>query len=95
MPATDTVLDVSGSLSLDGVSVVTGTEDVSTIAGNNSAQTLKGSYGMTDSTLGSGTVTFTEPANLTGDFFEISPTKLVVVTTTHGDPNPVIIVVGN
>ena len=92
---TITVLDVSGSLSLDGVSVVTGTEDVRTIAGNNSAQTMKGSYGITDSMLGSGTVAFTEPANLTGDFFAISPTKLVVVTTTQGDPNPVIIVVRN
>ena len=92
MPATDTALDTPGPLSLDGASVVTGTEITS---GNNSAQTVNGGYGIAEFTLGCGTVTFREPANLTGDFFAISPTKLVVVATTQDDPNPVIVVVGN
>jgi hypothetical protein len=53
------------------------------------------SDGIANCTLGSGTVTFTEPANLTGHFFAISPTKLVVVATPQGDPYPVTVVVGN
>lgn len=93
-PSIDTVLDASGSVSLDGVSVIGGTEDVSTTSGNNSAQALKGTYSITSSSLGSGAITLTQPTAVTANFFAVSPTKVLVVTTTQGDSNPVVMVLG-
>lgn len=94
-PAVDTAPDLSGSLSLDGVSAISGTEDVSSTSGNNSAQAVKGTYSITNSGQGSGTIALSNPLNLTGNFLAVSPAKLLIVTTTQGDSNPVLIVVGD
>jgi hypothetical protein len=94
-PATDSVPEFSGALSLDGASKVSGKEDQSASSGNSLGQAVMGTYAFTDSGLGSGNLTLTLPASLTGDFFAVSPSKLVAVTTTQGDSNPVIIVIGN
>ncbi|HJT69638.1 MAG TPA: hypothetical protein VJ731_05535 [Terriglobales bacterium] len=96
-PAVGAVLDVSGTVSLDGLSTVSGTEDesASSSSGNNSAQSIKGTYSITNSSLGSGTITLTEPLNITGNFLAVSATKLLVVTTTQGDSGPVVISIGN
>ncbi|HEX5424063.1 MAG TPA: putative Ig domain-containing protein [Candidatus Acidoferrales bacterium] len=94
-PSVDTVLDLSGSLSLDGVSAISGTEDDSTSSGSNSAQAVQGTYSITNSGSGSGTVVLTKPSDITGNFLAVSPTKVFVVTTTQGDSNPVVIVLGN
>ena len=50
---------------------------------------------MIGATDGSGTVTLTSPAAFTGAFYFVSPTKMVEITTTTGDANPVLIIIGN
>ncbi|MGH9688031.1 MAG: hypothetical protein ACRD5K_13165 [Candidatus Acidiferrales bacterium] len=94
-PTVDAVPDLSGSLSLDGVSAISGTEDVSSTSSNISAQAAKGTFMITNSGQGSGTIVLSTPLNLTGNFLAVSTTKLLIVTTTQGDSNPVLIVVGN
>jgi hypothetical protein len=94
-PTTDAVPDLSGSLALDGVSAISGTEDVSATSGNAPAQPVAGSYSITNSTQGSGTITFSTPTTVTGNFLAVSPTKLLIVTTTQGDSVPVLVVIGN
>jgi hypothetical protein len=97
VPSTSAVQDLSGVISLDGVSAVTGTEDQSTSSANKLGQTVTGTYALTPtgSTDGSGTYTLTSPANFDGAFFIVSPTKIVMITTTPGDVNPVLIILGN
>jgi Putative Ig domain len=91
-PSISTVPDLTGVLTFDGVSNVNGTED--TKAASN--LTVTGTYKLTStgSTDGSGTVTLTSPAAFTGAFYIVSPTKIVMVSTTSGDTNPVLIVIG-
>jgi|HubBroStandDraft_6_1064221.scaffolds.fasta_scaffold01599_6 hypothetical protein len=95
-PAASADNDLSGFLTLSDTFGVTGTQDVSTTAGNTSAQTVTGTYALTDTgaTDGSGTMTFTAPV-FTGDFFIVTPSKIVMITTTAGDENPVLIIIGH
>jgi hypothetical protein len=44
---------------------------------------------------GTGTIALTAPAALNGTFFIVSPTQFVLVTTTSGDVNPVLMVIGD
>ena len=92
-PAVSGIPDLSGVLTLDGTSVVRGTEDQDTSAGLNVA----GTYALTSTgaTDGSGTITLTSPAAFTGSFFIVSPTEAVMVSTTSGDSKPVLIVIGH
>jgi Putative Ig domain len=94
-PAVASVDDLSGSVMLDGLSSIDGAEDVSTSTASNSASAVQGSYSVTNPTLGSGTVAFTAPFKASGNFFSISPTGLLLVTTTQGDSNPVIVEIGH
>lgn len=94
-PPTSSVRDLSGIVTLDGISAVAGTQDESTATANTADENVKGTYAIADINLGSGTVTLTAPAAFTGDFFIVSPTKFVMITTTIGDTNPVLIIVGN
>jgi Putative Ig domain len=91
-PSISAVPDVSGVLTFDGVSVLSGMED--TLAA--SALSVTGTYKLTStgSTDGSGTVTLTSPAAFTGAFYIVSPTKIVMVSTTNGDTHPILIVIG-
>ena len=43
---------------------------------------------------GSGTVTLTSPAPFTGAYYMVTPLKMVMITTTTGDRNPVLVIVG-
>ncbi|HEX5426331.1 MAG TPA: putative Ig domain-containing protein [Candidatus Acidoferrales bacterium] len=92
-PAATTVTDLSGVLTFDGSSVVGGTQDTAVASG----QTVAGTYKLssTGSTDGSGTITLTSPAAFTGSFYIISPNELVVVSTTSGDSNPQLIIIGH
>ena len=91
-PSVNSVPDLSGVLTFDGVSNVSGTEDTATTSG----QTVTGTYKLTSTgaTDGSGTATLSSPAAFTGAFYIVSPTKIVMVSTTSGDTNPVMIVIG-
>jgi Putative Ig domain len=95
-PAVSADRDLSGFLSFDGISVVGGTQDQSTTS-NNSSATVTGTYVLnsTGTTDGSGTMTLSTPTGFTGYFFIVSPTKVVVITTTPLDTNPVLIIIGH
>ena len=90
-PAVSSDSDISGFLTLSDTAGVTGTQDVST-ATVNSTQSVMGTYALTNTGLtdGSGVMTLTSPV-FTGDFFIITPSKIVMITTTPGDVNPVLI----
>jgi hypothetical protein len=99
-PAVSTNRNLSGFLTFDGSvtpATVTGTQDESTTAANSSTETVTGTYALspTGATDGSGTITLTSPAAFTGAFYFVSPTKMVEITTTNGDANPVLIIIGD
>jgi putative Ig domain-containing protein len=95
-PTTNAVRDISGVLNLNGIQTVAGTQDQSTASLNTPGQTVAGSYAIvTPAAAGEGTVTFTAPAALTGAFLIVSDTQFVLVTTTPGDLDPVLIFAGN
>ena len=95
-PAVSADHDLSGFLSFDGISAVGGTQDQSTTSGNTTAAET-GTYVLspTGNTDGSGTMTLSTPAGFTGFFFIVSPTNVVMVTTTPQDTNPVLIIIGH
>jgi hypothetical protein len=95
-PAVSADRNLSGFLSFDGISVVGGTQDQSTTSSNSSA-TVTGTYVLnaTGTTDGSGTMTLSTPTGFTGYFFIVSPTNVVVITTTPLDTNPVLIIIGH
>jgi hypothetical protein len=99
-PAVSADRDFSGFLTFDGSvtpTTVTGTQDESTSAANTSAETVTGTYALsaTGATDGSGTITLTSPAAFTGAFYFVTSTKMVEITTTNGDANPVLIIIGD
>ena len=96
-PPTSAVQDFSGVIALDGTSAVAGTEDQSTSSGNIAGESVAGTYSGIDPILGSGIFTLSSPATFTGSFFIVSPTKIVLITTTQSplDAKPVLIVLGN
>jgi hypothetical protein len=95
-PAASADDDLSGFLTLSDTFGVIGTQDVSTTATNIPGQTVTGTYALTNTgaTDGSGTMTFTAPV-FTGDFFIVTPSKIVMITTTPGDENPLLIIIGH
>ncbi len=99
-PAVSGDRDLSGYLMFNGAVVpatVNGTQDESTSSANTSAETVTGTYVLssTGATDGSGTVTLTSPAAFTGAFYIVSPTKMVMLTTTTGDAHPVLVIIGH
>jgi hypothetical protein len=92
--------DFSGFLTFDGSvtpATISGVQDESTSTANTSAETVTGTYVLsaTGATDGSGTVTLTSPRAFTGAFYMVSPTKVVMITTTTGDTNPVLVIIGH
>jgi hypothetical protein len=99
-PAVNADQDFSGYLTFNGSvtpATINGVQDQSTSSANMSAETVTGTYVLTNTgvTDGSGTVTLTSPAASTGAFYIVSPTKMVMITTTHGDANPVLVIIGH
>ncbi|MGA8408094.1 MAG: putative Ig domain-containing protein [Candidatus Acidiferrales bacterium] len=99
-PAINTARDFSGFLTFDGSvtpATANGIQDESTSSANTSDETVTGTYVLspTGATDGSGTLTLTSPAPFTGAFYFVSPTKMVTITTTTGDSNPVLIIIGD
>ncbi len=98
-PAVSADRDFSGYLIFDGgvtPATVNGTQDESTSSANTSAETVTGTYVLspTGAIDGSGTVTLTSPAPFTGAYYMVTPLKMVMITTTTGDRNPVLVIVG-
>ncbi|MGB9461448.1 MAG: hypothetical protein WCA94_11220, partial [Candidatus Acidiferrum sp.] len=97
-PATTALQNYSGIVTL-ATGVVSGTEDLSTIAANSAGLSVSGTYALTTTgaTDGSGTFNLTQappPPAFNGEFFIVSPTKAVMITTTNGDTNPVLTILG-
>jgi Putative Ig domain len=92
-PAISGVPNLVGVLTFDGVSSVSGTEDLSASSG----VTVSGTYQLTSTgaTDGSGTMTLTSPAAFNGSFYIVSPSEVMMVSTTPGDTTPVVIVIGH
>jgi hypothetical protein len=90
-PVINSARDISGFFSFDGTQSLTGTQDQSSSSANSPAQTVTGTYAMVSTSTGLGTISLTSPAALTGAFFSVTPTQFVLVTTTSGDANPVLI----
>jgi len=98
-----TTPNLSGVIALGSTSTtagdVAGIEDLSTTSGNSPGALTQGTYALTatGTTDGSGTMNFTQttPPPFTGSFFIVSPSKAVLVTTTSGDANPVLIIIGD
>ncbi len=103
-PSASTTPNLSGVIGLANsnttTGVVAGIEDLSTTGGNSSGLTTTGTYALTASgqTDGSGTLSLTQtppPPVSNGSFFIVSPTKAVMITTTSGDTNPVLTIIGD
>jgi hypothetical protein len=104
-PSTSAVQDFSGVVTLANTNStsggITGTQDTSTSSANTAGQTVTGTYTGLVAATGAGTTSLTAPATFDGSFFMVAPTvamvsttKIVMVTTTPGDKNPVVIVLG-
>jgi hypothetical protein len=97
-PATSPVSDLSGVVTLAETTTTTGTiagtEDVSTSVANTSGTADSGTFALsaTGTTDGSGTFTLTTPGAFTASFFIVSPTNIVMVSTTNGDANPILLI---
>jgi len=94
-PPSAAARNLSGVLTLDGVSAITGTQDESTTATNTPNEAVVGTYSLFDTANGTGSLTLTSPAAFSGAFVIVSPTKFVFLTTTTGDTNPSVIVAGH
>ena len=98
-PATSSVTQISGSVTLANTSstagTTAGTQDQSASGGNSSAQVVTGTYAGLSSTAGSGTLALTAPTVFTGQFLVVSPAKILVLSTTPSDANPVLMFLGN
>jgi Putative Ig domain len=98
-PATSAVTDLSGTMTLANTTTtsgtVSGTQDQSSSGGNTAAQALMGSYTGLNLATGSGILTLTAPTAFSGDFVVVSPTKIILMSTTTGDTDPVMIFLGD
>jgi hypothetical protein len=99
-PAVSADRNFSGYLTFDGSvspATIVGVQDESTAAANTAAEAVAGTYVLsnTGATDGSGTVTLTSPAPISGAFYIVSPTKMVMITTTTADTNPVLVIIGH
>ncbi len=103
-PSTTAVQNYSGWATLTSTGATTGTiagtEDLSTTSANSPNLAVSGAFALTSTgqTDGSGALSLTQtppPPMFDGAFFIISPTKAVMITTTPGDTNPVLTILGD
>jgi hypothetical protein len=99
LPSTSATPNLSGAVALLNSNATTGAvaglQDLDVT--NGQGLTESGTYALTSSgsTDGSATMTLTQPSAFNGSFFIVSPTKAVMITTTSGDTNPVLIILGD
>jgi hypothetical protein len=100
-PNTPATSDFSGVATLASTGATTDSiaaiEDISTSGGNAPDQSVTGTNTLsgTGTTDGTGALTLTLPAGFTGKSIVVTSTKVVLISTTPGDANPVLIVLGN
>ncbi len=81
--------NISGALSLDGISNVSGTQDQSTPSSNMSGQTVTATY--TVSSNGRGTMSVTSPAATSRALYVINGSKFATIGVDSGDVNSTVI----
>ena len=81
--------NISGVLSLDGVSNVSGTQDQSTPSVNTSGQAVTATY--TVSSTGRGTMSVTSPAATSRVLYVINGSKFATIGVDNGDANSTVI----
>jgi Putative Ig domain len=93
-PTEPPVEDLAGAVTLANTTSTSGTvaglENQTTSQANTSNETASGGYVILNSNSGLGSMAFSSPATATGEFFIVSPTEMLMITTTTGDANPVI-----
>jgi large repetitive protein len=100
-PNTSLTTDFSGvaTLASTGTSTdsITATEDISASGGNTGGQAVTGTNTLsgTGATDGTGSVSLNLPPGFTGQSIVVSSTKIVLISTTPGDVNPVLVILGN
>jgi hypothetical protein len=98
-PATSAVRNLSGTVTLANTSATAGTvngaQDLSTSTANTADQTVTGTYASLNESTGNGLITLTAPTSFSGQFLVVSSTKIVVLSTTLADSEPVLIYLGN
>jgi len=98
-PSTSAVTDISGTLTLANTSTtagsINGNQDQSSSGGNSAGQTVTGTYSGLNSSTGAGNAALTLPTTFSGQFYVVSPTKIVMLSTTSGDADPVLLFLGN
>ena len=100
-PNTSLTTDFSGvaTLASTGMSTdsITATEDISASGGNTGGQAVTGTNTLsgTGTTDGTGSVSLNLPPGFTGQSIVVSSTKIVLISTTPGDVNPVLVILGN
>jgi hypothetical protein len=82
--------NLSGVLSIDGVSAITGTQDTSTSTVNSMGQTVAGTYTVASS--GRGTITLTSPSAQQLAFYIVTNGKIVAIDIGSGAAHPDVIV---
>jgi hypothetical protein len=94
-PAEAPVQNVAGTLEFVNTSTtsgdVVGAQDQSTSSANTAGQTVAGGYVVLNANTGIGTIAFSQPAITTGSFVIVSPSQVLMITTTTGDTNPVVL----
>ena len=95
-PAGSGVQDAVGLVSLTDTNSTAGTvvgmQDQTTSLTSASAETVAGTYTIANSAAGTGTFSFTEPAITSGAFTIVSPSEVLMITTTAKDTNPAIFI---
>ncbi len=95
-PSEPAVQDVSGFAQFTDTNSTTGTlagtEDQSTSKANNAAQNVAGTYTITNSAAGTGTIAFTAPGVASGAYVIVSPSEVLMITTTTSDADPTIFI---
>jgi hypothetical protein len=100
-PNTSLTTDFSGvaTLATTGATTdsITATEDISTSGGTTGGQAVTGTNTLsgTGATDGTGSVSLNLPPGFTGQSIVVSSTKIVLISTTPGDVNPVLVILGN
>jgi hypothetical protein len=101
IPNTPSTTDFSGVATLASTAAstdsITATEDISASGGNTAGQAVTGTNTLsgTGAADGTGSVSLSLPAGFTGQSIVVSSTKIVLISTTPGDLNPVLVILGN
>jgi Putative Ig domain len=93
-PTEASVPDLAGTVQLVSSDAANGDfggfEYLTTSKAETASTSVAGKYTVTSSTAGAGTLSFTLPATATGAYLIVSPSEVLMISTTAGDTSPVV-----